>query len=363
MKERTGEKPKIRVVDDGSAGGEVVRLGGQEKVLRLGEEGVRPIEGKPTPRRLEIEPSEGVEARDATVEEILDAAGGVESPEGPLEQSWGGEAKRWLGIPWGWFAVIGLICVGLSVWSLRHIFRNRHAADEVARRATKIVEEDRRKEEAARNFYQRLEDRVSSYVACASVEELLECVRDPERVAPLMRDFYAENPLVPEEFVSMDQLSPMTYKNRSFWMLRAETSAGYRFLLVEQTDDDDGRVDWETDVCHQPMPWERYIKERPTGSFDFRVSVRADNYYAHEFADQSVYRSLRLETRGSKERLFGYVLKGSEEERSVMAVLGRTLRSMPMMLRIEFPEDAVGKRSVLITEVISQSWCLLDESP
>lgn len=362
MKKRTGEEPKVRVVDEESAGGEVVRLGGREEILRLGEKGAQPVEAKPVPQRLEIATTAGGEARDASVEEILGADVELESPEAPLEQSWGGESKLWLGMPWGWFAIVGLICVGFSVWSLRHIFQNRHAAEKVTQRATEIVEEDRRKQEEALDLYQRLEKRVGKYLACESTEELLKHVREPERIAPLMRDYYAGRAPEPVTFISLAEFTPLTIKQRSFWALRAETSSGRRALLVEQTENDDGLVDWETDVCYQPMPWEKYIAERPTGRFVFRVTVRPDNFYVYEFADQSVYRNLQLGARGSHETLHGYVLRGSDVAREIQQVLGKRRRSIPMMVELEFVEDAVGKRSVLINEVVSTNWCLVEES-
>lgn len=362
MKKKSGEKPKLRVINDQAAGGDVVRLGDPEEVLRLGEKGAEPVDNA-TLQRLEVASSKGVEARDATVEEILDKDGDVESPDGPLEESWGGEAKRWMAVPWGWFVVIGLICVGLAVWSLRHIFEHRHESRSATDRAIEAIEEERRLEAQARDLYQRLEETVTSYLASNTVEGRLKHVRDPERVAPLMRDWYRERSLEAGKDIKLGAFRPVTLEKETFWVVSVETRSGGRELLVEQTEDDEGRVDWEMDVCYQPMEWDRFVNESPEGRFEFRVLVRADNFYVYEFQDQSEVRSLRLTTLGSEEYLYGYVPRGSDADRRIVSVLGKRLRTVPMILELEFPRDLKARRSVIVSDVVSAKWWVTEGAP
>jgi len=360
MKDDSGEKPRIRVVDEESAAGEALRLGEREQVMRLGEQGAELIDNS-EPRRLEREAGKKIEAREATVEEILDADGDLEAPEDSLEKTWGAEAKRWLAVPWGWFVLIGLICVGFAVWSLQHIHEHRGEAEEISDRAVEIFAEQRERDQLARAVYERLEGRISDYLASGTIEERLKHVRDPERVAPLMDEYYEEVPLEPDELISVDGLQILTVGKATFWMVRVKTSKMVRVLLVQQTDDDDALIDWETDVCFQPVPWERYVAERPEGAFDFRVTIRLDNYYGYEFSDESIYRGFRLTARNSETHLYGYVRRGSEVERRIVSRLRLEKRPTPMILRIEFPKGSAAKRSVLISEVISESWCLVGE--
>lgn len=362
MKEHSGKKPKIRVVDDGPSGGDVVRLGTSEEVVRLGEKGAEPVDNAIL-QRLEVATTAGIEARDVTVEEILDQDGEVESPDGPLEESWGGEGKRWMAVPWGWFVAIGLICVGLAVWSLRHIFQHRHESRLAMERATRAIEEDRRRDEQAESLYQRLEQAVTNYLASSSVEDRLRHVRNPERVAPLMRDWYREQPLEPEEIINLGAFTPVTLDKGSFWVVAVETLSGGRKLLVEQTREDDGRVDWEMDVCYQPMDWDRFVNESPEGKFEFRVLVRADNFYVYEFQNQAEYRSFRLTTLGSEEHLYGYVPRGSVTDERILSLLGKRLRTAPMILELEFLPDVKARRSVVISDVVSATWWVSEDAP
>ncbi len=348
------------MVDEELSAGEVVRLGGGEQVVRLGDG--EPTTGEPVvARRLEVGSGKEVEARLATVDEILDATSGVESPEAPLEEGWGGEGKKWLAVPWGWFVVILLVCGGFAGWSLRHMFKHREVTQLAVTRTIELVADDVQSEAEARDLYQLIERRIASYLASRTVDERIANVRDAERVEPLMRRWYAERPVEPGQFVEMGTFQPLTIEKRPFWLVRAKTAAGTRPMLLEQTADDDVLVDWETDVGFQPMDWDQFVAERPAGDFDFRVLVKRDNFFAYEFADEEAYHCLRLTARGAGEYLFGYVARESDLERRIMPLLNRSGREAPMILRLRFVEGSEGRRAVMVCGLVSERWCLVDD--
>lgn len=361
MKQKPSKQTGIRVVDERESDGEVVRLGG-EGVVRLGG-GSEPVAGRATPQRLEVAKGEGVEARTATVDEILDDTGALESPDVPLEESWGGEAKRWPVVPWGWFVLVTLICVGFAGWSLRHLIENRHVTELAVSRTTELFSDEEQRKEEARVLYQKLKDRATEYLASDTIEERLRHVRHPGRVAPLMSDWYEDHPLKGEKFMELGTFQPLTLDMKPFWVMRVRTDDRRHSLLLEQTEEDEVLVDWETDVCFQPMPWERFVSERPEGEFDFRVEVRPDNFFAYEFSDESSYRCLRLAVRDSREHLFGYVERGSELERRILPLLRRRAWPVPMIVRLRFVPGSAARRSVVISELISERWCLVEDQP
>ena len=362
LKENPSDQPKVRVVDEDSSADGVVRLGDEERVVRLG--GGEATTGEPVvARRLEVGTGKEVEARTVTVDEILDATSGVELPEIPLEEGWGGEAKRWLAVPWGWFVLILLICVGFAGWSLRHMFAHRHVTELAVTRTIELMADDVRSEAEARELCQLIEHRIASYLASVTIEERAANVRDAGRVTPLMRQWYAEHPVEPGEFLELDAFQPLTIALRPFWLVRVRTDTGMRPLMLEQTADDDVLVDWETDVCFQPMDWDRFVAERPTGEFDFRVRVAPDHFFAYEFSDEGVYRCLKLTAEGSDEWLFGYVRRGSDIDRRIVPLLGLAGSEVPMILRLRFIEGANARRAVVVSELVSERWCLVDDHP
>jgi hypothetical protein len=359
MKDDRKKKPEIKVVEE-DADAVVVRLGDDEPPVVLGGVPKRD-QADAEPQHLELEnaPAYDVRSEEPSVEKILESED-LDAPDVTMEREWGGEGKRWVVIPWGWFALIALLCGGLAVWSLQRIRENQ---PEAIRQAQAKVEEselaERLRQAEARKLYKSLEARVAAYLAADTIPELLKHVRDPGRVEPLMKKWYADHALKPADFQKFWTFQPVTLERRPFWIINAETGVGTRSLLVEQTSDDDGLIDWETDVCYQPMDWDQFVNERPAGEFDFRVRARPDYHYSHEFADDSRYRCLRLMTRGSDEHLFGYVLRGSDEERQIAQVTGSSRGPVAVILRISFLQDSPARHSVVIHKVIGRRWCLV----
>jgi len=363
-KDHPKSDPGIKVVEEENQSDQpVVVLGeqGEEKPVRLGGVPKREPSGS-RPQRLDLETAPAFEARseEPDVEKILESED-LMAPDEAMEKEWGGEAKRWMVIPWGWFVLIAVVCGGLALWSLRQVAEKQSEVDkEVQEKISEMEAEKELRFVEAKRLYERLEARVSAYLAADSIPELLKHVRDPKRVEPLMKKWYAKHPLKPAKFQNFRKFQPVTLERQPFWILNVETDAGSRSLLVEQTDDDDGLVDWETDVCYQPMDWNKFVAERPEGKFDFRVRVRPDVFYSHEFADESRYRCLRLTTRGSDEYLFGYVVRGSDEERRIYdAAQGNFRRPVSLILRIGFLPGSPAMRSVKIYGVIGRRWCLI----
>jgi hypothetical protein len=293
------------------------------------------------------------------VEVILSGAEEALAPDVQIEHRWARATRRTATRPWGWFALLAAVGIGMALWSLQWLARHRDAIGRSSARAEEIELAEQQRNAQAEQLYQRLEQRVAGYLAAGSVDELLLHTRRPDRVAPLMRSWYAEGAPQAARFLGFEAFQPVTLERRPFWMIRANTSAGPRELLVEQTDDDDGRVDWETDVCYQPMPWDKFARERPEGKFAFRVRAAVDHYYAYEFADERRFQCFRLAVPGSEEHLFGYVERGSATDRTLVRLLGAGGADVPVVLELGYVPGG-AKRMVAISAVTSPRWCVID---
>ena len=122
------------------------------------------------------------------------------------------------------------------------------------------------------------------------------------------------------------------------------------------------RFDWESEVCYQPTSWAEFIEERPEEGLDFRVYMKADAHYAHEFSDKEAYRSLYLTVRGEEAYLFGYVPRGTDLEERIDKAL-RTGRGgpVPALLRLRFEPGSRGQRLVRVEEMRSPRWAYLED--
>ncbi len=184
--------------------------------------------------------------------------------------------------------------------------------------------QEAKEEWEARQLIDRIEQTIRDFFNTTSVESRARLVRHPERVAPLMRQYYANQAVFSSRLKTIKTLQPLTLDNRgNFWMATVVLANGKTHnLVVEILESGAARIDWETLVCYQPMPWDDFVAQRPTGtSLDFRVYVEPDNFYSHEFGDSERWTCFRLTALDSEETLFGYVPAASDEAQALLRLL------------------------------------------
>lgn len=353
------DKKKLKVLDEEERTEEVLRLGDKKGPVQ--------VKRAPLPPAPELAPRlekvGGVEEFDRrSIEPDIDA---IMSPgeSGSLggEMDWmSSEEKK--PVPYGWFVLIFLLVVGLAATSAMLIFRSSSSDVEVAKQAVvERIEENREDEAEAEALVEAIEENLARYIAADSVDDLLPLVRDPERVGPLMEDWYARHPIKARKFEGLGVFQPFDLEGRLFWLITCLVEGDdSETILMEQTEDGRVFVDWETQVCYQPMAWDDYVEKRPEGeALDFRVYLQTDwgGFYSHEFRDEETWGVYRLWTRDSEEYVFGYVKKGSELEEQLSKLSGANKGyPLALYLRLRIPEGTTSPRGVLIEEVISERW-------
>lgn len=282
----------------------------------------------------------------------------------PLEGGWGTGSTQGKRLPWGWFVVMAVIPVGAVVWSLTHVNQSDVQAHEIRETTKSVLTSEADEEKEASALIDQLEAAKLAFYKASSVDELARTVRQPERVRPLMEDYYSKHPLTPHTISRTRTLTPQTIANRAnFWTTSVELEdKTNRSVVLEILDSGEAKVDWETSICYQPLDWTAYALERPAGkSYDFRVYVEQDNLFSHEFADSSQWNSFRLTALDSIETLFGYARTTSPVSRDILEQLkynkgGRT----PMILRVTIPEGLQSRRGVVIEKLMNPRWLYLD---
>ncbi|MFT4548904.1 MAG: hypothetical protein ACI8XO_003575 [Verrucomicrobiales bacterium] len=150
---------------------------------------------------------------------------------------------------------------------------------------------------------------IDGFLSAQTIEDRLPYVRDPERVRPLMKKWYARDGVVTDwpdgEVVLRDKLID---KGRYFVRLAINfPGIGHRIFAVEQTKES-FKLDWETATGYQPMPYEEFIAQRPKTPVEFRVKLKPSDYYNYQFSDKNVYRAVELSYPGHNEfKLIGYL--------------------------------------------------------
>lgn len=352
---------RLKPVDeDAGQGQRVVRLnkGSAEEVEELPPVKVGKQRSGARPGSTGREDST-MRSNEPDIASLIDRDGSVQ------EEGWEpeGAPRR---ISWGWLTLIGIAFAAGIVWSLVQVNRGTERQEEIRTGTLSIIEEDRENEAAGVYMVGKIEEATRGFYEADSIEELLEYVRQPERVRPLIEAYYEKGAPESTQVARIDNMEPLTIENRAnFWMVEAELSPERPGpVLVEVDSRGEAKVDWETFVVYQPMDWNEFAVGRPGGvTMDFRVYAEPDYFYSHEFADAEVYDCYRLTTRGGEETLFGYVERGGELAEKMRVLLAQNQGgTTPMILKLHLPENLESRRGVVITELVNPSW-LYVQSP
>jgi hypothetical protein len=359
---REVKRMEVRLVDETIVPEDpLVRLSGREvlpseKPVRLGPAS-QPAQKLALPAREDI----SIRTHQPDFDSLLEQEAALLAS---AEQNWGGQRISMKSIPWGWWVLGAILLGGALVWGLVQATRGERQASAIRSEAsTRLEEEDLASREAGR-LVDRLEKALHGFCNAASVEERLVWSRHPERVEPLMRAYYRSQAPEPKPIREVRVLQPLTLDNRAdFWMASLNMADGLKQnLILEVLPGGKVVVDWETAVCHQPMDWTEYVRERPHGShMDFRVYVEPDVFYSHEFSSADQWFCLRLEALDSEEFLFGYVRREDNLALEIAEILRQNGgRAASLLLRLSLPYGLKAPRGVIIERMISPRWILVD---
>jgi hypothetical protein len=358
---------ELRPVDDEVAPVvKVVRLDNREtewkprdeKPVRLGPHG-----NAEPPSRLDLPDRDELELRthQPGIEALIETDGGITDL---AEHNWGEGSSRRNPIPWGWFALIGLAIIAAVVWSITHLRDADIQADQLRIETESVLAREEREEKEAHQLIDRIETSLRAFFSATTVESLARSVRHPERVTPLMRNYYSSRPVSSGPMQAVRVLQPLTLDNRgNFWMASVILAGGQlRNLIIEIDASGNPLIDWETMVCDQPMTWDDFARQRPAGkSMDFRVYAERDIFFSHEFADAGRWLCFRLTALDSEETLFGYVPVDSGDAKTLLDLFELNGGGkISLILRLGVPEGLQSRRGVMIEKVISPRWLYVD---
>ena len=108
-----------------------------------------------------------------------------------MEQDWGSDPTRHRNIPWGWFALMGILLAGSAIWSLKQVKEADAIADEIVFSTESVLKTDAEEDIEAGQLIDRIEAVTRKFFKATSTGELARHVRHPERVKPLMDRYYA----------------------------------------------------------------------------------------------------------------------------------------------------------------------------
>jgi len=356
---RDGKPVELRMVEDPAPPrqDEVVRLGvttPDGSVVRVIPE---PIDSRPAIDARLVEPErifhEG-RSQEPDVDTLL-APTTVDAADSP----WDAPKRHREPVPWGWFALVGLLLGTALTWSLLRVNEGGQRVADTRKDAVDMRESDLRKDTEARVLLDEIEATARRFCEAEDVPGLLGLIRHRERLSSLVEDHYADRPVREGTVVRLKQILPLpNLGDGEFWVASLELDRGPRTLLVESLPDGSVAVDWESAVCHQPVPWDDFVENRPEGvTYEFRVYAEPDNLFSHEFADESRWICFRLTTKDSDRSLVGYTPRDGPVAAAIVEQLKLASgRKVPCILRLSIPKGLTSHSGAVIEHLVSPRW-------
>ncbi|MFT4549543.1 MAG: hypothetical protein ACI9MB_003517, partial [Verrucomicrobiales bacterium] len=179
-----------------------------------------------------------------------------------------------------------------------------------------------KKEKSAR--FQASFDMAKAAFASASWEDLAAHVREPERVVPLMRSYYAEERY--EAIELSDFHAPIAVQIGSIAMHEmkvTEASGKTRTIVIEQAEGG-AKIDWELMVNLSRHDWNQFLEARPEKPQEVRVIASRSSVLDRYFTDAGLTRDEAIGIRlwhGTADNHFVILPKESEMAKKMSEIL------------------------------------------
>lgn len=235
--------------------------------------------------------------------------------------------------------------------------------DQAKARITQSIQE--RKE--ARNIVDTITETINKYTSAATIEEKAAFIRHPKRVTPLMQEYYQRYDLETRSGAKLLSQSTFPIKSHSFLIASVSfDNDDKKNFLLEIDFDGKVRIDWESEVCYNPIDPSQFVADKPTESQLLRVYAIPDNYYVYEFSDESKYQCFRLTFRDHEETLYGYAERNTPIEKILHPLFTRIRQTgvnspQPLTLKARYLPDSRSTNGILIEEIIANRWAILDK--
>lgn len=192
-----------------------------------------------------------------------------------------------------------------------------------------------------------------AFLEAKTIGEMAKFVRNPEVALPRMTEAYPSGSIEEPGMAEFNCTGAPELENGFMvFVIRTRDYETKRLNFVETPDG--LRIDWESWFGWCEMDWERFTTERPAEGKIFRVVIRPSKYFNFDFADDTKWRSYRLESLNGERMLYGYVERASAMDEALQ--LDPDLDGELMMLKLRFPDVESNQPQVLIEEVVQKGW-------
>jgi hypothetical protein len=206
----------------------------------------------------------------------------------------------------------------------------------------------------------KIEATVRGFFEAVDVEQKLAFARDPERVRPLMENYYQHHPQSPLEWKSLGWVLPVEEHGYRLGYAQAIlANAEPVSLIIEETQDGTFRVDWESSVRYGELEWEEFIQTKPASPKLFRVIASKPQHKPPGEPPQDS-EVLEIKHPGEGDVVYAYFDRKDPKFQPLLQQLQTgNWKDVPLTLRLCYPGPAGNGKSVRIADVEGKGWLIL----
>lgn len=225
-----------------------------------------------------------------------------------------------------------------------------------------VVQEREQREEAEKNL-KSLEECIRRYSTESDVKIRATYVRHGEELWPSMADYYKNKKHDVHTLERIENIIPLALGKGDFSIVDCFYTDHAKTQYIVEKVQGKYLLDWESNVCYQPMEWDSYLATRPTESLMFRVYMQYESVYFLPY-EKEKYICLQLSALDSDQYAYAYVEKNSPLLTKIRKVCGkpveRNTRSFPALVKLRFQNKNFRWSVVEIEDVIARHWVRLN---
>ena len=263
-------------------------------------------------------------------------------------------------------AVVSALFLGLIVYGVARSLKEKETVErvvekppeEVARESLTELERDAM--DKSKEIFAAAGEAIEKFLNAENFTERLEFVRDPERVKPLMEEFYAHNMDSAFKFRPPEN-GWIMHPFETFLLANVESEDFRRHAVaVERQESGEFLVDWESFVGYCEIPWDQISERKSQEPFLIRAKASIGQYYNYGYTD-SEWACIELKDADSQHTIYGYVEFSDtvlDDLKASMSLRGQ----VHITLEIAHPGEGKADNQFLIKKVIAKGWVYSETS-
>ncbi|MDB6005393.1 MAG: hypothetical protein JWR15_2380 [Prosthecobacter sp.] len=208
----------------------------------------------------------------------------------------------------------------------------------------------------------KIEHYVRGFYEAANMDQRLAFARDPQRVRPLMENYYQTHPQTPLEWKTLGWVLPVEEPGyRLAYAQAIFANAESVSLIIEEMVDGAFRVDWESSVRYGELDWEEFIKTQPAAPKLFRVIASKPQNMPPDAPPQGS-EVLEIKHPDDNDIIYAYFDRKDPKFQPLLQQLQTgNWKDVPLTLRLCYP-GPIGSgsgKSARIADVEGKGWLIL----